>query len=42
MLGGNERRPKGDAFGKPSFPSEAGSTENKKETSLSACLFITC
>ena len=30
MLIGNERRPKGDAFGKRSFPSEARSAEKKK------------
>ena len=41
MLGGNERRPKGDAFWKRSFPSEAGSAEKKNETLLYAiCLFV--
>ena len=30
MLGGNERHPKGDLFGKQSFPSEAWSV-NKTE-----------
>ena len=32
MLGGSERRPKGAAFGKGRFPSEARSAEKKKET----------
>ena len=32
MFGGNERHPKGEAFGKRSFPREARSAEKKKET----------
>ena len=34
MLGGNERRPKGDAFGKRSFLSEARSAEKKKRQGM--------
>ena len=34
MLGGNGRRPKRDAFGKRSFPSEARSAKKKKRPLL--------
>ena len=34
MLGGNERRPKRDAFGKRSFPSEARSAKKKQRPLL--------